>query len=71
MSAERAGLSIQFALCVCEQDFNSGSEGSGGENWPLSSYGSLLALWPMLYSPQKAGKKQITSSYEKKKLDLG
>lgn len=44
MSAERAGLSIQFALCIYEQDFNAGREGSGGENWPLSSYRSLLAL---------------------------
>lgn len=58
MSAERAGLSIQFALCIYEQDFNFDSEGSGGENWPLSSYRSLLALQPVLCSPQNQGKKK-------------
>lgn len=65
MSMERAGLSIQFALCIYEQGFNAGSEGSGGENWPLSSYRSLLASRTMLYSPQKAGEKQTTSLYER------
>lgn len=43
-SRERAGLSIQFALCIYEQDFNGGTEGSEGENWPQSSYRSLLVL---------------------------
>lgn len=67
MSAERAGLSIQFALCIYEQDFNFDSEGSGGENWPLSSYRSLLALQPVLCSPQNQGKKKNKSQAFMKK----